>query len=103
MKFSYFILHPSSFIVHPSSFIIDMIAIIGGGITGLAAAFELTSRHVPFVLFEASKRLGGLIRTEHVDGFTIEAGPDSMLAQNPAAMELCDALGLSPRLITTTP
>ena len=80
-----------------------MIAIIGGGITGLAAAFELASRNIPFRLFEASPRLGGLIRTEHVDGFTIEAGPDSMLAQKPAALELCEALGLTARLISTTP
>ena len=80
-----------------------MIAIIGGGITGLAAAFELASRNIPFVLFEASSRLGGLIRTEHVDGYTIEAGPDSILAQKPAALELCDAVGLGPRLISTTP
>jgi len=80
-----------------------MIAIIGGGITGLAAAFELASRNIRFKLFEASPRVGGLIRTEHADGFTIEAGPDSMLAQKPAALELCDALGLAPRLISTTP
>jgi oxygen-dependent protoporphyrinogen oxidase len=80
-----------------------MIAIIGGGITGLAAAFELASRNVPFTLFEASPRVGGLIRTEHVEGFTIEAGPDSMLAQKPAAIELCEALGLGARLIPTTP
>lgn len=79
-----------------------MIIIIGGGITGLAAAFELASRNVPFTLLEASPRLGGLIRTEHVDEFTIEAGPDSMLAQKPAAIELCAALGLRPRLISTT-
>jgi oxygen-dependent protoporphyrinogen oxidase len=80
-----------------------MIAIIGGGITGLAAAFELAARRIPFVLLEAAPRPGGLIRTEHVDGFTIEAGPDSMLAQKPAAVELCDALGLGPRLVSTTP
>jgi len=80
-----------------------VIAIVGGGITGLAAAYELTERRVPFVLFEASPRLGGIIRTEHVDGFTIEAGPDSILAQKPAALELCEALGLGPRLISTTP
>jgi len=79
-----------------------VIAIIGGGITGLAAAFELASRNVPFTLFEASPRLGGLIRTEHVDGFTIEAGPDSVLVQKPAALELCDALGLRSQLISTT-
>ena len=80
-----------------------MIAIVGGGITGLAAAYELTVRRVPFQLFEASPRLGGIIRTEQVDGFTIEAGPDSILAQKPAAIGLCEALGLGPRLITTTP
>ena len=80
-----------------------MVAIVGGGITGLAAAFELASRAIPFTLFEASDHLGGLIRTERVDGFTIEAGPDSMLAQKPAALELCEAVGLTPRLITTTP
>lgn len=80
-----------------------MIVIVGGGITGLAAAYELAARGVPFRLFEASPRLGGLIRTEHVDGFTIEAGPDSVLAQKPAAIELCEALGLGPRLISTIP
>jgi protoporphyrinogen/coproporphyrinogen III oxidase len=78
-----------------------VIAIVGGGITGLAAAYELTVRRVPFQLFEASPRLGGIIRTEHVDGFTIEAGPDSILVQKPAALKLCEALGLGPRLITT--
>jgi len=78
-----------------------MIAIVGGGITGLAAAYELTARRMPFQLFEASSRLGGLIQTEHVDGFTIEAGPDSILAQKPAAIELCESLGLGPRLIST--
>ena len=80
-----------------------MIAIVGGGITGLAAAYELTERRVPFQLFESSARLGGIIRTEHVDGFTIEAGPDSILAQKPAAIGLCEAIGLGPRLMTTTP
>ncbi|HTH01587.1 MAG TPA: protoporphyrinogen oxidase [Vicinamibacterales bacterium] len=78
-----------------------MIAIIGGGITGLAAAYELMVRRVPFQLFEASPRLGGIIRTEHVDGFTIEAGPDSILAQKPAALALCEALDLRNRLIAT--
>ncbi|MBA3296822.1 MAG: protoporphyrinogen oxidase [Acidobacteria bacterium] len=78
-----------------------MIAVIGGGIAGLSAAYELAVRGVPFKLFEATRRLGGLIRTEHVDGFTIEAGADSMLAQKRAAIDLCVDLGLEPRLITT--
>lgn len=77
-----------------------MIAIIGGGISGLAAARELAKRHVPFTLFEASDRVGGLVRTEHVEGFTIEAGADSMLVQKRAGIELCDELGLTPRLIS---
>jgi oxygen-dependent protoporphyrinogen oxidase len=79
------------------------VVVVGGGITGLSAAYELASRGVPFQLLEASSRAGGLILTEHVDGFTIEAGPDSVLAQKPAAVELCEALGLGPRLISTTP
>src|SRR3954471_1013780 len=58
-------------------------------------------RRVPFQLFEASARLGGIIRTEHVDGFTIEAGPDSILVQKPAALALCESLGLGDRLMTT--
>jgi oxygen-dependent protoporphyrinogen oxidase len=79
------------------------VVIIGGGITGLAAAYELTQRRIPFTLLEASPRLGGLIGTEKVDGFTIEAGPDSLLAQKAAGMKLCDELGLAPRLLSTTP
>lgn len=80
-----------------------MIAIVGAGITGLAAAYELASRGVRFRVFEASTRAGGLIFTERIDGFTIEAGPDSVLAQKPAALALCDELGLTPRLISTSP
>lgn len=76
-----------------------MIAIIGGGISGLAAAYELSLRQVPFVLLESSARLGGLVQTDHVHGYTIEAGADSMLAHKRAALELCNELGLTPRLI----
>ena len=63
-----------------------LIAIVGGGISGLAAAFELSSRSIPFVLFEGSNRLGGVIRTDFVDGYTLDGGPDSMLVQKPAAI-----------------
>jgi len=80
-----------------------VIAIIGGGITGLAAAYELTRRQVPFVLLEAANRAGGLILTEQVEGFTIDAGADSLLVQKPAAIQLCQELGLGPRLMRTTP
>lgn len=79
------------------------VAIIGGGIAGLSAAYELSTRGVSFVLLEASDRLGGLIRTERIAGYTIDAGADSMLAEKPAALRLCEELGLGPRLITSTP
>jgi protoporphyrinogen/coproporphyrinogen III oxidase len=79
------------------------VLIIGGGITGLSAAYELTQRGVPFLLGEASSRLGGLIHTDRVDGYTIEAGADSVLVQKPAAVQLCTELGLGPRLISTIP
>jgi protoporphyrinogen/coproporphyrinogen III oxidase len=79
------------------------VVIIGGGITGLAAAYEVAARNIPFVLLETSDRIGGLIFTERVGGFTIESGADSMLAQKPAAIQLCGELGLSSRLVVSTP
>ena len=79
------------------------VAIIGGGISGLSAAYELHKRRVPFLLLERGNRLGGVIRTESVDGFTIDGGPDSLLIQKPAALELCEELGLGERLVSTLP
>src|SRR6185503_5222429 len=57
----------------------DDVVIIGAGIAGLAAAYELRQRHVPFLLLEATARPGGVILSEEIDGFTIDAGPDSLL------------------------
>jgi len=74
------------------------IAIVGGGISGLAAAYELTARGIPFVLVERGLRLGGVIRTDQIDGYTVDAGPDALLTQKPAALDLCAALGLAKRL-----
>jgi oxygen-dependent protoporphyrinogen oxidase len=75
-----------------------MIIIIGGGISGLAAAHELARRRIPFRLLESSPRLGGLIRTEQQDGFTIDAGADSFLVSKPSARDLCVEIGLAPLL-----
>jgi len=80
------------------------IAIIGGGISGLAAAFELEEQRragaeVDYVLYESSARLGGVLRTEHVDGCLVEAGPDSFITEKPWATDLCRELGLGDQLI----
>jgi len=80
------------------------IAIIGGGISGLAAAFELEERRragatVEYILYEASARLGGVLRTENVGGCIVEAGPDSFITEKPWASDLCRELGLGDQLI----
>jgi oxygen-dependent protoporphyrinogen oxidase len=69
--------------------------IVGGGISGLAAAHELHRRGHSFLLVESAGRYGGLIRTEHIDGFVVDAGPDALLTQKPAAIELCRELGVA--------
>lgn len=92
------------------------IAVVGGGIAGLACAYELAvrsgdgrSRHagakppVECTLFEREDRLGGKIRTIERHGFTIEAGPDSFITRTPAALELAREVGLEDSLIGTTP
>ena len=76
------------------------IAIIGGGIAGLTAAYELDRQsrkgeQVEAVLFESSNRLGGLIETVREGGFTVEAGPDSWVSAKPWARELAIELGLN--------
>src|SRR5438067_3094642 len=80
------------------------IAIIGGGVSGLAAAYALEKQRkkgveLDYVLFEAGSRLGGVIATQRVDDFPIEAGPDSFLSEKPWAAELCRELGLGDQLI----
>lgn len=83
------------------------IVVIGGGISGLAAAHRLhevqaaEGRVLDLLLLEASGRLGGAIRTETREGFLLEHGPDSFLTSKPAAVELCQRLGLSDQLIPT--
>lgn len=79
------------------------VAVIGGGITGLAAAQRLVSRsdNVQVVLLESSRRLGGIIRTEAADGFLMELGPDSFITNKPAAIQLCEEVGFTDQLIPT--
>ena len=83
------------------------LVVVGGGITGLAAAHRAVElareRQVPLelTLIEARERLGGTIVSERVDGFLVEAGPDSFLSEKPWALALCRRLGLEPRLVRT--
>jgi protoporphyrinogen/coproporphyrinogen III oxidase len=80
------------------------IAIIGGGISGLSAAYTIEEKRrsgtpVEFVLYESSPRIGGVLVTDHVDGCLVEAGPDSFLTEKPWASDLCDRIGLGDQLI----
>jgi oxygen-dependent protoporphyrinogen oxidase len=77
------------------------VAIVGGGIAGLAAAFDLQSRGLTVRVLEASSRSGGVIATERFDGWVVDAGPDSLLVQKPAAVALCRELGIADRLVPT--
>ncbi|HEY2906724.1 MAG TPA: FAD-dependent oxidoreductase, partial [Vicinamibacterales bacterium] len=77
------------------------VVIVGGGIAGLSCAYELQKRGVAFELLEAGQRPGGVILSERVDGFTIDAGPDSLLIQKPEGIELCQELGIGDRLVST--
>ncbi len=84
--------------------VMTRIAIIGGGISGLAAAFALEEQRragadVEYVLYESSSRLGGVLRTEYIDGCLVEAGPDSFITEKPWATDLCRTLGLGDQLI----
>ncbi|MBZ5524322.1 MAG: protoporphyrinogen oxidase [Acidobacteriia bacterium] len=80
------------------------IAIIGGGIAGLSAAYYLEKARrsgapLEWTLFEKSDRLGGVIRTEYQDGYVLEAGPDSFLSIKPDAAALCRELGIGEQII----
>ncbi|MBS1814161.1 MAG: protoporphyrinogen oxidase [Acidobacteria bacterium] len=77
------------------------VAIVGGGIAGLSAAYELAKRSVPFQIFEASHRFGGIVETEHHDGFVMECGPDGWITEKPWARELAIELGLADDLIAS--
>ena len=85
------------------------VAVLGAGVTGLTAAYELTRqaqrqrRCVEVIVLESSSRTGGKVQTEVRDGAVIEAGPDSFITTKPQALELIRELGLSGDLIKTNP
>lgn len=83
------------------------IIVVGGGIAGLAAVHRLVevSREralgLDIALLEAAPRLGGSIATERVGDFLVESGPDSFISEKPWALQLCERLGVTSRLIST--
>lgn len=83
------------------------VVIVGGGITGLAAAHALVARAgdrpAQVTLVEAAPRWGGTVHTLRVDGFLVEAGPDAFLVHRPEALALCRDLGLGDRVVGVRP
>jgi oxygen-dependent protoporphyrinogen oxidase len=81
------------------------VVVLGGGISGLAAAYRVLQRApgARVTIVEGESRLGGKIATERGDGFLIESGPDSFLAAKPRGVGLCEELGLGPELQAITP
>jgi oxygen-dependent protoporphyrinogen oxidase len=83
------------------------IAVVGGGIAGLGVAYELKKQArdknfpISVDLFESRERLGGVILTDRVGDYVLDAGPDAILTLKPAALELCRELGLGDEIIPT--
>lgn len=79
------------------------VAIIGGGITGLTAAFRLRQRDIPVTLYEAGARVGGVIQTIRSGGYLAEFGPNTILETSPRIAALIQDLGLGKRRIYSNP
>ncbi len=79
------------------------VIVVGAGIAGLTAAWALMRMGVDVLLLEEKRRVGGVIVTDAVDGYVIDGGPDSLLVQKPAGLELCGELGISDQLMHTKP
>jgi oxygen-dependent protoporphyrinogen oxidase len=83
------------------------VAVVGGGIAGLAAAYELAAQarqrglSLALDLFESSDRLGGAIFTERVGDYVLDAGPDAVLTLKPWGLELCREIGLEDEIVPT--
>ena len=79
------------------------IAVIGGGATGLAAAYKLTQLGRRVRLFEASSRLGGAVHSELSDGWLVEAGPNTILENHRDILSLVTELGLDQERVVASP
>src|SRR3954454_23181917 len=83
------------------------VVVIGGGLSGLAAAHRIhelsrsSGRPVEVIVLEAKDRVGGVIWTDRVGGFTLEGGPDSFITNKPWGIDLCRRLGLCRQVVGT--
>jgi oxygen-dependent protoporphyrinogen oxidase len=79
------------------------VAIVGGGISGLAAAHRIAelAPQVQIALFDSAKRLGGVLETVHRDGYLIEQSADNFITSHPWAVDLCRRVGLGEQLLST--
>jgi oxygen-dependent protoporphyrinogen oxidase len=78
---------------------VSQVVIVGGGIAGLSAAYELSKAGIPHLLIEKRPRLGGVIETRSWEGCVLECGPDSFISQKPEAMALITELGMESEVI----
>lgn len=79
------------------------VAVIGGGITGLTAAFRLQQKNVPVIVYEATGRVGGVIQSVRRDGYLAEFGPNTILETSPQIASLVEDLGLAERRLYSDP
>lgn len=79
------------------------VAVLGGGLTGLAAAHRLAALGHPVRLFEQGSRLGGVVQTELKDGWLSESGPNSFQESSPEIGALLGDLGLQPEILEASP
>jgi oxygen-dependent protoporphyrinogen oxidase len=75
------------------------VVVVGGGISGLAAAHRLRERGCSVILLEQGDRVGGVMRSERVGGFLFEHGPTSLMTNHPDVIRFCEAVGLTNRLV----
>ncbi len=79
------------------------VAVLGGGVAGLAAAYRLSTQAHTVTLYEAGTRVGGVVRSERRDGYLAEAGPNSLSEPDPSVRGLLDELGLTSRQVEAAP
>jgi protoporphyrinogen/coproporphyrinogen III oxidase len=79
------------------------VAVLGGGLTGLTAAWHLQQAGLLPVVFEKSSHLGGAIGATYSHGWLHEHGPNSLLESSPAISAFIEAIGLAPRRIYASP